>query len=355
MLSTISGIRIGAVAVGVPTKWVSLEEQFGFEGSGMDERTLKKFIKNTGVEGRFVSVTQQTNSDLCCAAAEKLLTEKQIDRNKIGFLIYVSQTFDYRQPATSLVLQHRLNIGIDCMAFDIGLGCSGYVYGLNVIGSLMMQSKAEYGLLLCGETGTRDIICGKDVSNNEDILFGDAGSATLLVRDPACPDMNFMSKSDGSRFRALIHPWGFYRNPVKVRDVDYMDGISVFNFSTEEAPALINDLMSEMKSSSEDYDYLVLHQANKLIMKQIAKKTGFPEEKSLKSIDIFGNTSSASIPTALVKNLADSVKGRSRFLLSGYGIGLSWGAVDCYIDEKDILPLVKTDEYFEDGYQSNDI
>ena len=197
MLSTISGIRIGAVAVGVPTKWVSLEEQFGFEGSGMDERTLKKFIKNTGVEGRFVSVTQQTNSDLCCAAAEKLLTEKQIDRNKIGFLIYVSQTFDYRQPATSLVLQHRLNIGIDCMAFDIGLGCSGYVYGLNVIGSLMMQSKAEYGLLLCGETGTRDIICGKDVSNNEDILFGDAGSATLLVRDPACPDMIFMSKSDG--------------------------------------------------------------------------------------------------------------------------------------------------------------
>ena len=88
---------------------------------------------------------------------------------------------------------------------------------------------------------------------------------------------------------------------------------------------------------------------------QIDKKTGFPEEKSLKSIDIFGNTSAASIPTALVKNLADSVKGRSRFLLSGYGIGLSWGAVDCYMDEKDILPLVKTDEYFEDGYQSNDI
>ncbi len=352
MLSTISGIKIGAVAVGVPTRWVSLEEQFGFEGSGMDEKALKKFSKNTGVEGRYVCVEKQTNSDLCYAAAEKLLTEKKIDRNKIGVLIYISQTFDYRQPATALVLQHRLNVGMECMAFDISLGCSGYVYGLNVIGSLMMQSNAEYGLLMCGETGTRDLIGGQDASYNEEILFGDAGSATLMVRDPDSPAMHFMSRSDGSRFRALIHPWGFYRNPVKVRDVDYMDGISVFNFSTEEAPELINDLMSETKTSSEDYDYLVLHQANKLIMKQIAKKTGFPEDKSLISIDVFGNTSSASIPTALVKNLADSDKGSSRFLLSGYGIGLSWGAVDCYIDEKDILPLVKTDGYFEDGYQS---
>ncbi|MCR5384702.1 MAG: ketoacyl-ACP synthase III [Saccharofermentans sp.] len=351
MLSTIKGIRIDAVAVGVPNKWVSLEEQFGFEGSGIDEKTLRKFIKNTGVEGRYISIEKQTNSDLCYAAAEKILAEKEIDRNEIGVLIYISQTVDYRQPATSLVLQYRLNVGVDCIAFDINLGCSGYVYGLNVIGSLMMQCNAKYGLLMCGETGTRDIICGKESSDNEDILFGDAGSATLLVKDTDSPDMNFMSMSDGSRFKALIHPWGFYRNPVKVKDVEYMDGIAVFNFSTEEAPDLINALMKELKTTSDDYDYLVLHQANKLIMKQIAKKTGFSEEKSLKSIDVFGNTSSASIPTALVKNLADSNKGKSRFLLSGYGIGLSWSVVDCYIAEKDIFQLVRTDEYFEDGYQ----
>ena len=107
-----------------------------------------------------------------------------------------------------------------------------------------------------------------------------------------------------------------------------------------------------MHTTAEDYDYLVLHQANKLIMKQIEKKTGFPEEKSLKSIQKFANTSSASIPTALVNNLAETNTGVKHFLLSGFGIGLSWSAVDCYIDTEDILPLVMTDEYFEDGYQA---
>ena len=355
MFSTIKGIRIDAVATGVPNRWISLEEQFGHEGSSFDEKTIRKFVKNTGVEGRYISVEKQTNSDLCYAAAEKILKEKNIDRNKIGVVIYVTQTPDYRQPATALVLQARLNIGINCIAFDVNLGCSGYVYGLNVISSLMLQSKAEYGLLMCGETGSRDNTpSSKSAEDNEDIMFGDAGSATLLVKDDNASDMYFMSRSDGSRFKALIHPWGYFRNPVKLRDAAYMDGIAVFEFSTEEAPQLICDLMSELNTTSDDYDYLVLHQANKLIMKQIAKKTGFPEEKSLKSIDVFGNTSSASIPTALVRNLADSSNGKKRFLLSGYGIGLSWSAVDCYIDEKDIFGLVQTDEYFEDGYQTQE-
>lgn len=355
MLSTIKGIRIDAVATGVPTKWVSLEEQFAVEGSGYDEKTIKKFIKNIGVEGRYVSVEKQTCSDLCFAAADKVLTEKRIDRDRIGVIVYVTQSEDYVTPSTAFVLQHRLNIGRNCIAFDINLGCSGYVCGLNVVASLMMQCNAEYGLLMCGETGTRDSNpCSKKLKENEDMMFGDAGSATLLVKDTSAPDMHFMTKSDGNGYKALMRPWGGFRNPIKLREVSYMDGIAVFNFSTEEAPQLILDLMSDQGTTAEDYDYLVLHQANKLIMKQIGKKAGFPEEKNIRSIDVFGNTSSASIPTSLVKNLADSSNGKKRFILCGYGIGLSWSAVDCYIDEKDIFQLVKTDEYFEDGFQKEE-
>lgn len=353
MYSIIKGIKIDAVAVGVPDRWLSLDEQFGHDESGIDEKTLRKFKKNTGVEGRFVSTEKQTNSDWCYAAAEKILSEKRIDRNKIGVVVYITQTADYREPATAMVLQHRLRIGTDCIVFDINLGCSGFVYGLNVVSSLMMQCNAEYGLLMCGETGGREKIPDvKPAADTEKILFGDAGSAALLKKDHNAADMYFMSKSDGNGFKALIDPWGFYRNPIKLKNVDSMDGVAVFNFSTNEAPELINDLMRELNTSSEDYDYLVLHQANKLIMSQIEKKTGFPTEKSLKSIDLFANTSSASIPTALVHNLSDSNKGKSRFLLSGFGIGLSWSVVDCYIEEKDIFPLVKTNEYFEDGYQA---
>ena len=353
MYSIIKGIRIDAVAVGVPDRWVSLDEQYKKPNSEIDEKTLRKFIKNTGVKGRFVSTIKQTNSDWCYAAAEELLNSKKVDREKIGIIVYVSQTADYQQPATALVLQYRLNIGTNCMAFDINLGCSGFIYGLNVVSSLMLQCEAEYGLLMCGETGGRDKIPGDKPNPDTGLmLFGDAGSATLLVRDNDAKEMSFMSKSDGSGYKALIKPWGFYRNPVELKKVEAMDGVEVFNFSTNEAPELINDLMRELNTTSEDYDYLVLHQANKLIMSQIEKKTGFPAEKSLKSISKFANTSSASIPTALVHNLSGSGEGILHFMLSGFGIGLSWSAVDCYIDKKDILPLVKTNEYFEDGFQT---
>ncbi len=353
MKTVIKGIRIGAVAVGVPDRWLSLDEQFGYEGCPIDEKTLKKFKKNTGVEGRFLSNEKQTNSDWCYAAAEKILSEKNIDRNKIGVLVYITQTADYREPATSMVLQHRLNIGSDCMVFDINLGCSGFVYGLNVVSSMMMQSNAEYGLLMCGETGGREKIPNKErAADTEQMLFGDAGSAALLIKDPSAKDMTFLSMSDGNRFRALIDPWGFYRNPIKLKQLKNMDGIEVFNFSTEEAPQQIIDLMKLMNTTPDDYDYLVLHQANKIIMKQIEKITGFDEAKSLKSISNFANTSSASIPTALVNNLADDDGGMAHFLLSGFGIGLSWSTVDCYFNKSDILPLIKTNEYFEDGYQA---
>lgn len=355
MHSIIKGIRIGAVAVGVPEKWLSLDEQFGYEGSGIDEKTLKRFKKSTGVEGRYISDAKQTSSDLCFAAAEKILSQKQIDRNKVGVLVYVTQSADYRNPATAMVLHHRLGLGIECLVFDVNLGCSGFVYGLNIVSSLMLQCDAQFGMLMCGDTGGRDKIPDdKSSADTEKILFGDAGSATLLIKDSEAPDMNFLSNSNGNGFKAIIDPWGFYRNPIKIKDVNHMDGVAVFNFSTNEAPLQINELMKMMNTTPDNYDYLVLHQANTLIINQIEKKTGFSKEKNLKAIDRFANTSSSSIPVAIVHNLAGKEGGNARFLLSGFGIGLSWSSLDCYIDTSDIFPLIKTDNYFEDGFQNLD-
>lgn len=350
MYTKIQGIKIDAIAAGVPARWLSLEEQFRGRDD-IDEKTLKKLIKNVGVMGRYVSTEKQTNSDWCFAAAEEILSQKQIDRDKIGVIVYVTQTADYQEPATALVLQHRLGIGTDCMVFDVNLGCSGFVYGMNIVSSLMLQSGLDYGLLMCGETAGRKKIPGdKPEADTEKIIFGDAGSAVLLKKDDAAEDMMFMSKSDGNGFRAIINPWEFYRNPIKKRVVKTMDGVTVFNFSTNEVPELINELMDKLHTTSDDYDYLVLHQANKLIMKQIEKKTGFPEEKSLKSIEKIANTSSASIPATLVYTLA-GVSKKHHLLMSGYGIGLSWSVVDCYIHGEDIFPLIETDQYFEDGFQ----
>ncbi|MBQ8084685.1 MAG: hypothetical protein IJ232_01095 [Lachnospiraceae bacterium] len=350
MESCIRGISIEAVSAAVPDRWLSLADQFG-NTSDANRKIIKKFTKNTGVEGRFVSTYNQVNSDWCYAAAKKIIEDKKIDKNSIGVIVYVTQTSDYRKPSTATVLQYRLGIGEDCIAFDVNLGCSGYVCGLNIVGSIMMESKAQYGLLMCGETASRDKIPTDSIEfNTGKLLFGDAGSATLLKKDIMAKNINFMYKTDGSRYNALIAPWGFYRNPYKSADIDITDDIAVFNFSTNEVPVLINELMGKMGCTAEDYDYLVLHQSNKLIMSQIEKKTGFSSDKSIKAIDKFANTSSASIPVSLVEKLALVNNGVSHFMLCGYGIGLSWCAVDCYMNVDNVYPLIKTDEYYEDDY-----
>lgn len=350
MKTVIKGIEIAGIAAAVPETWQSLEEQFAGI-SKEKQKMVKKFRKSTGVKGRYLCGNRQTASDLCTAAAEKLLTEKQIDRNRIGVLIFVTQTADYRSPASAFVIQHRLQIGTSCIVFDVNLGCSGYTCGLNIASSLLLQSDAEYALLLCGDTSARE----KDpnhatfTTNADRMLFGDSGTATLLRKNSGASEITMLSASDGSGFKMIMTPYEWYRNPAKGEGSTIMDGVNVFNFSTEKTPEMLNNLMQECSTKPEDYDYLVLHQANIMIMDRIAKLTGFSEEKSLKSIETFGNTSSGSIPNTLVNCLGEQDGDTIRCLMCGYGVGLSWSAVDCTLKIADILPLVRTDTYFEDG------
>ncbi|MBR5088568.1 MAG: ketoacyl-ACP synthase III [Ruminiclostridium sp.] len=351
MKTTITGVEITGIASAVPEKWCSLEEQFG-SLSDEEIKTAKKFRKSTGVNGRYLCGNRQTASDLCFAAADKLLAEKNIDRNKIGVLVFVTQTEDYRSPASAFVIQHRLGIGKSCIVFDVNLGCSGFTCGLNIVSSILLQSDAEYGLLLCGDTSARERNPDRSVfvSNSDKMLFGDSGTATLLRKNSSAKEMLMLSASDGDGFKKIVTPYEWYRNPKRSDGETLMDGISVFNFSTEEAPAMINDLMREAGTAPEDYDCLVLHQANIMIIDRIAKLTGFTKEQNIRSIDTFGNTSSGSIPNTLVHNFGgESERSVIRCMMCGYGVGLSWSAVDCYLDKKDILPLIHTDEYFDDG------
>jgi 3-oxoacyl-[acyl-carrier-protein] synthase-3 len=134
-----------------------------------------------------------------------------------------------------------------------------------------------------------------------------------------------------------------------------MDDIAVFNFATEEAPRQINEYMSLTKTTPNDYNNLVLHQANLMIMKRVAKKSGFPEEKMLVSMDRFGNTSSASIPITLVDKYGEMTGDNMiKVLCCGFGVGLSWATTAVELSVSDILPLVHTDEYYRDGYNLDD-
>ena len=272
--------------------------------------------------------------------------------------MFVTQTADYRLPATACVLQHRLGLSRDCIAFDVNLGCSGFTYGLNIVASLMKSSNVEKGLLLCGDTIAKDKTTRYSTKHQHSTkwLMGDCGTATLLTKDVSTRDILMISRTDGEGYRAIITPYGGYRNPDSpTEDMDdalTMDDVTVFNFATREVPELIDAAMKLSGTSPKDYDCLVLHQANLLILKQIAKKSGFPMSKVLMSLDEFGNTSCASIPVSLVKNYGDVSGKELRAMCCGFGVGLSWSTADFWLSVNDILPLVHTDEYFDDGYKN---
>lgn len=355
MYSNIDNVKVIGIAAAVSEKWDSV-----MEVTNESQEVLKRFVKKTGVEGRYSASLKQTTSDFCCAAAERLLTEKNINREDIGVLVFVTQMPDYRIPATACVLQMRLGLSNNCIAFDVNLGCSGFVYGLNILSSLMSTSSAKYGLLLAGDTSAREFSNKQKekIGHTSELLFGDSGTATLLERSEG-DSLSFMSNTKGSGFRAIIAPYGWYRNPESPDGrIHYsvMDDIEVFNFATNEAPEQISSYMEKKGTTSADYDCLVLHQANLMIMKRIAKKTGFSEDKMLVSMNKFANTSSSSIPLTLVYTYGESDENESiNALCCGFGVGLSWATVGLSVNKKDILPLVHTSEYFKDGYNLDDL
>lgn len=347
-------IEIAGLSVAVPMTWQSLRELV--ETEKPDDFNLQKFTKMTGVQGRYFASERQTASDFCYAAAKDLMQKFETGIDEIGAIIFVSQCADYTTPATACVLQHRLGGGgalRDCITFDINLGCSGFVYGLNAVAGLMTNSNIDKALLMCGDTYAKAYSHKGDdrTSHSSKYLFGDAGMAMLLEKTNDDKEINIVSCSDGSGFSSIIEPYNHWRHPDKKR-LSILDDIEVFNFSTTEAPVMLNEYMEEMGTKPDDYDALLLHQANLFIMKQIAKRTGFPIEKLGISIDTFGNTSSVSIPATLVKMYGeDESTEEKHFLACGYGVGLSWAACELHLKPAQILPLVQTDEYFDDGFE----
>ena len=348
IISQISGVRIAGIAAAVSNNWTSL---CSFKTKENAE-SIDKFIRMTGIQGRYDAGIRQTTADFCYVASRNLLEMKGLKKSEIGALIFISQTSDYLVPATACILQHRLGLPKDCIAFDVNLGCSGFVYGMNIIASLMMNSNIENALLLVGDTVAKEKKQNHIMKsyNSHKMLFGDAGAAILLEKSESATPISGMLRTDGSGYKAIIRPFGHWRNPNGADD-PCMDDIAVFNFTISEVPKMVKEFMVQQSTTSHDYDCFVPHQANLYILKQIAKKIDFPLSKMLVSIDKYGNTSSASIPLTLVNEYGEQEDGRQiNALMCGFGVGLSWGIVAAKIEPREILPIIHSDEYFEDGY-----
>ena len=308
-----------------------------------------KFIETTGIAKRYTVADKNIcTSDLCFEAAEKIIKELDWNKEDIDCLIFVTQTPDYILPATSCVLQHRLGLSTECFTLDISLGCSGWVYGLATISQLLSSGNFKKGLLLVGDTVT---VTKSDRDKSTYPLFGDAGTSTALKFDNSASPMHFHTSTDGSGYKSIIIEDGGFRNFFKpesllVKETEpgvfrnnlqsYLNGADVFIFGITKAPKSIKDLMAHFKLNKEQIDFLILHQANKLMNDKIRKKVGIEEDKVPYSLDEFGNTSSASIPLTIVTRLNNQLENtRKRFLACGFGVGLSWGSV--YFETENLI------------------
>jgi 3-oxoacyl-[acyl-carrier-protein] synthase-3 len=296
----------------------------------------ERLVRNIGIAYRRICPAWQCFSDLAFDATEKLLTELNWQREEIDALIVVTQSPDYLIPSTAIILQDRLKLSHSTIAFDVNLGCSGYPFGIHLLGSMIAAGTIKRALLLVGDKSASPL----------DPLFSDAATATALEFDPDAKPMYFDLNSDGSGYKAIIKPVGGHREPyaffhsIPFKDESgelhwpdelILDGPAVLSFSTQRVPPTVNRAMEYAKLAKESVDFFIFHQANRMINETIRKKLGLPVEKVPSTLHDFGNTSGASLPVTVTVCLHEVLPTKShKLLFSGFGIGLSWGV--CIMD-----------------------
>lgn len=315
------------------------------------EEELKKTIESVGIVERRIVDNETCASDLCFNAAEQLLNEMNIDRNTIDVLIFMSQTSDFKIPATAPILQHRLGLSKDTLCFDVTLACSGYVYALTTALSYLNLPNVNRVLLLDGETFSK-IVNPKDKTNA--LLYGDAGTATLLEKGKG--NFDAVLHTDGEGWEAVCIPGGGSRKPFSENsllekerqdgsignDLEvYMNGIDVFNFTLRVVPKSIKELLEKTGTVIADYGSIVFHQANKFMIEFFAKKLKYDMTNVPISLDKFGNTSSATIPLTIVSELRNWESENKKIIISGFGAGLSWAAASIDLSDTHICELIE--------------
>ena len=332
---SIEGLRIAGVSTCLPSR---IENNLG-DDLGFDPDEVRKVVQMAGVRERRIVDPGITAADLCFEAAESLLRELGWSRESVTGLIFVTQSPDYVLPSTSCMLHQWLGLADACAAFDMGLGCSGYPYGLYLAAAMLKGGGHQRVLMLHGETPSRFVAPDDQATR---LLFSDAGSATAL--ELGTDSGHFCLHTDGSGHAGLIIRGGAFRDrtPADPRDLWLrMDGAGIFNFTIKRVPALIRDALAQSGCSVEQIDGFVFHQSNRFIMKHLMKKAALPEAKVPMTIEDNGNCGGPSVAVTMTRCLAERGAATQRLMLLGYGVGLSWGAAVVDVDAR--APLLHRD------------
>mgnify|MGYP001377265250 CR=1 FL=1 len=301
--------------------------------------TAAKIYRKTGIKSRRI-VTNELASDLAVGAGRKLFAEYKISPSDIDFVILCTQSPDYYLPTTACIVQDKLGIPTVTGAFDYNLGCSGYIYGLATAKGFLSAGIAKNVLLITAETYTKHI---HPLDRSTRTVFGDGASATLLTPEDIQSIGQFVFGTDGNGAKNLIVPSGAMAMPRtnetaekkedlsgNIRSLDnlYMNGPEIYAFTLRTVPGLIKTILLKNSISMDELDYVILHQANKLVLETLRDKLEIPEDKYCIDVEELGNTVSSTIPIAIKRAIDkknSKVNAGCKILIAGFGVGYSWG------------------------------
>jgi 3-oxoacyl-[acyl-carrier-protein] synthase-3 len=306
----------------------------------MSAEDAEVFDNTVGIKNRYIASNDVCASDLCFDAAERLLASLGWEKESIDVLVFASVTGDYKTPPTAGILQHRLGLPTGTFVLDIPMGCCGSIYAINIAGNLLSAGTVKRALLLVGDTALR---MGSMRDKSRVPLFGDCGTAMALEYDTSASDIIIDFNTLGSGYEALMTPHGGFRHPITAEsfiEEDFgngivrapkdtlINGMDVFSFAISRPPISIKKMMEKYELNTDNVDFFLIHQANKLIVDRIVKKLKLPLEKVPYDLQEFGNLGGASIPMLMTYNLSEELQNRPlKLVCSAFGLGLTWGTM----------------------------
>jgi len=308
----------------------------------LDEITSETIYNQCGINKRYSAPIDETAKEIGNKAAIRLFEEWNIDKEKIEYVIFISDALDYKGPTTACVMQEDLGLPNSVGAIDVLHGCTGWIYGLSLAKALIVSGQVENVLVITADTPTK-VVHPKDIELRA--IFSDGAAATLIEKEKNgelnSEIENFIFGTDGKGEKNLYTSRSGTKDPADIewlsqfKDVPggmkrgqlLMNSPQIFLFALRNVPSLIEDVLQKNNLQKEDIDYFILHQANGQMLEFLRKRMKIPKEKFIINIENIGNTVSATIPIALYEILKENkIKKGDKVLVAGFGIGYSWGA-----------------------------
>jgi 3-oxoacyl-[acyl-carrier-protein] synthase-3 len=296
------------------------------------DTTDKWIVSRTGIQSRRMIEPGQALTDLATPASERALEMAGLPPEKLDIIIVGTSSADLLTPSAACILQHRLGAK-NAMAFDVNAACPGYIYGLAIAQKFMQDGSHHHALVVGGEVISNRIDF-KDRSTC--VIFGDGAGATVLGHSNGNQGGEILTidlNSDGNLWNLLYMPGGGSRNPPSYQMLDEglhylkMQGNEVFKYAIRTMVDAARRVMKSKKITSKKIDWFIPHQANMRIMEEVANRLEIPMDKVIVTVHKYGNTSAASIPTALDEAVrSGKIQSGNLILVNSFGAGFTWAA-----------------------------